>query len=122
MFLGHGGEELQRRLPGREPTTGQMCGLITEIPSAHLGKPPQLDSLGLLGGAEEHGSLAFSEVGEQERLADPPAPPYDEGLRDPLGGALPSRIEPAELRRPIYQRCEHTLGTLVTMLRSCNGS
>ena len=76
MFLGHGGEELQRRLPGREPTTGQMGGLVTEVAADHFGKPPQLDGLGLLGGAEEHGSLALREVGEQERLADPAARSY----------------------------------------------
>ena len=125
---GRGREELQRRLPGRERTTGQMCGLVTEILVDHLGKPPQLDRLSLLGGAEEHGSLASSKVREQERLADPPAPPHDEQLRIPLLGTLPSLIEPAEFRGPIYERCEHIVivtpspRILVTMLRSCNRS
>ena len=84
-----------------------MCGLVTEILVDHLGKPPQLDSLSLPGGAEEHGSLASGKVREQERLADPPAPPHDEQLRTPLLGTLPCLIEPAEFRGPIYERCEH---------------
>ena len=86
-----------------------MRGLIAEVPPGCLGKPPQFDSLGLLGGAEEHGSLAFRKVGEQECLANPPAPPYYEQLRTPLGGTLPGLVEPAQLRGPIHERCEHTV-------------
>ena len=103
-----------------------MCGLVTKVPADRLGKPPQFDSLRLLGCAEEHGPLALREVGEQERLANPPAAPHDEEMGNPFGGELPRVIEPAELLGPIHERCEHTgpypIIPLLATLRSCNDS
>ena len=126
-FGSQGREKLQRRFPGRKSAASQMRRLIAEVSADRLGEAPQLDRLGLLGGAEEHGSLALREVGQQERLAHPPASPSHEQLRSPVGGAQPGRIEAPELRAPIHERCEHTatltpIGSLVTMLRGCKRS